>query len=487
MQSALLKEAGDASRDEKARLAAIAGVLALDPAAKNADQIVELISPRTSPELAAGILDALGQTTASDVGGAIVRGWEQYTPATQAKAAAVLLRRPEWTRAVLNALEDGSVPLTSLTVETEQRLAQHPDKELRTMAAKILAAGGRLPNSDRQQVFEQFRALAEKRGDSAAGKLVFEKNCAKCHRHAGQGGNVGPDLTGMAARKRVDILLDVLDPNRSVEGNFQQYTIATADGRVLAGLLAAETRTTIELLDAEAHKQVILREDIDQMAGSKHSLMPEGFEKLPPDDLVNLLEFLTARGRFFPLPLDKAATAVSTVGMFYDHAATAERLIFPDWKPRTLCDVPFYLIDPQGDRVRNVVLLHGPQGTFPPQMPKSVSVPCNAAVKAIHLLGGVSGWGYPAGKMGSLTMVVRLVYADKQSEDHPLLNGEHFADYIRQVDVPGSRFAARLRDQQIRCITIAPARHVEVEHIELLKGDDATAPVVMAITVEAQE
>ena len=428
----------------------------------------------------------MGQTTASDVGGAIVHRSEQYTPATQAKAAAVLLRRPEWTRTVLNALEDGSVPLTSLTVETEQRFAQHPDKELRAMAAKILAAGGRLPNSDRQQVFEQFRALAEKRGDSAAGKLVFEKNCAKCHRHAGQGGNVGPDLTGMAARKRVDILLDVLDPNRSVEGNFQRLRSPRPTAACLRDCSPPRRGRRSNYSMPKRHKQVILREDIDQMAGSKRSLMPEGFEELPPDDLVNLLEFLTARGRFFPLPLDKAATAVSTVGMFYDHAATAERLIFPDWKPRTLCDVPFYLIDPQGDRVRNVVLLHGPQGTFPPQMPKSVSVPCNAAVKAIHLLGGVSGWGYPAGKMGSLTMVVRLVYADKQSEDHPLLNGEHFADYIRQVDVPGSRFAARLRDQQIRCITIAPERHVEVEHIELLKGDDATAPVVMAITVEAR-
>ena len=152
------------------------------------------------------------------------------------------------------------------------------------------------------------------------------------------------------------------------------------------------------------------------MAGSKRSIMPEGFEKLPTEDLVNLLEFLAARGRYFPLPLDKAATAVSTVGMFYDHAATAERLIFSDWKPRTLCDVPFYPIDPQGDRVRNVVLLYGPQGTFPPQMPRSVSVPCNAPAKAIHLLSGVSGWGFPLGDKGSLTMTVRLVYADKLVE-----------------------------------------------------------------------
>ncbi len=215
--------------------------------------------------------------------------------------------------------------------------------------------------------------------------------------------------------------------------------------------------------------------------------MPEGFEKLPAEELVNLLEFLAARGRYFPLPLDKVATTVSTVGMFYDHAATAERLIFSDWNPRTLCGVPFYPIDPRGDRVRNVILLYGPNGTFPPQMPKSVSVPCNAPAKAIHLLSGVSGWGFPLGTKGSLTMTARIVYADGQTEDHPLRNGEHFADYIRRVDVPGSEFAAHLREQQIRHVTIEPARREEIERIEFIKGDDATAPVIMAVTAEGIE
>ena len=74
-------------------------------------------------------------------------------------------------------------------------------------------------------------------------------------------------------------------------------------------------------------------------------------------------------------------------------------------------------------------------------MPKSVSLPCNAPAKAIHLLSGVSGWGYPYGEKGSVSMIVRLHYADGKTEDHPLKNGEHFADYIRGVDVPGSKLA----------------------------------------------
>ena len=93
-------------------------------------------------------------------------------------------------------------------------------------------------------------------------------------------------------------------------------------------MLAAESRTAVELIDAEGKKQTVLREDIDELTGSTKSLMPDGFEKqLTRKDLTDLLEFLTQKGKYLPLPLDKVATAVSTKGMFYSEDAAAERLV----------------------------------------------------------------------------------------------------------------------------------------------------------------
>ena len=104
----------------------------------------------------------------------------------------------------------------------------------------------------------------------------------------------------------------------------------------LHGLLASESKTAVELIDAEAKKHVLQRDDIDVLSASNKSLMPEGFEKqLSKDDLVNLLEFLTQRGKYLPLPLDKAATIITTRGMFYSEDSPLERLIFPDWGPKT--------------------------------------------------------------------------------------------------------------------------------------------------------
>jgi hypothetical protein len=53
--------------------------------------------------------------------------------------------------------------------------------------------------------------------------------------------------------------------------------------------------------------------------------------------------------------------------------------------------------------------------------------------------------------------------------------------------VPGSKFAFNLRGRQIRYLAVRPERNAKIERIELVKGRDTTAPVIMAVTVEAPE
>jgi hypothetical protein len=173
--------------------------------------------------------------------------------------------------------------------------------------------------------------------------------------------------------------------------------------------------------------------------------------------------------------------------MFNSEDAEVERLIFADWKPRMFKGVPFVLVDPQGDRIPNAIMLHSTSGGIPPKMPRSVSLPLNAPAAAVHLLSGVSGWGYPASRRGTTSVIVRLHYMGGEVEEHRLRNGEHFADYIRRTDVPGSEFAFAVRGQQIRYLVIRPAKSDVIERIEFVKGTDITAPVIMAVTAEGRE
>jgi putative heme-binding domain-containing protein len=117
-------------------------------------------------------------------------------------------------------------------------------------------------------------------------------NCSICHKFNGAGGVVGPELTGIAARDRSDILLEILDPNRSVEANYRLWNVTTKDGDTYSGRLEAETQTTVEILDIAAQKHVIQRKDIQSLSASPMSIMPVGFEALPEEDLKGLLEYL---------------------------------------------------------------------------------------------------------------------------------------------------------------------------------------------------
>jgi uncharacterized protein len=488
--STFLAIAKDEKQTDSARVDAAQRLVEFRPNDGQAvDSLLALITPRTSQGLATGLVEAVGKSEAPGVGESIVGRIGSMTPAVRAEAAKVLLSRPEWTLAFLGGVEKGDVSLSQLSLPQTQALAAHPDKSIAAKAKALIARGGGLPDADRQKVIDQLAPLVLKGGDPARGKAVFTKECAKCHMHGGEGGKVGPDLTGMGTHPREELLIHILDPSRSVEGNFVQYTLATTGGQVFNGLLSSESKTAVELLDAEGKPHRVLREEIEEFAASKKSLMPEGFEKqVPPEGVADLLAFLTKRGKYTPIDLRPVTTVVTTRGMFFSPDSTIERLIFPDWSPKTFQGVPFSLVDPQGDRVPNAIMLYGPSGETPPKMPKSVTFPVNAPAKAIHFLSGISGWGATSPDADQTTsMTVRLHYADGRTENHPLKNGVHFADYIRVIDVPGSKLAFRLRGQQVRYLAINPKRTEPIARIELVKGPDDTAPIVMAVTIEGED
>ncbi len=484
-----LKTAGDDSQVEAKRISAATDLVEFRPRDDSVPgKLMGLITPRTSPTLAAGLIESLAKGESPAVGQALLEVLPSLTPGVRPRVTKVLLARREWTAALVDGLERGVIGASELTLDQKQALASYPEAKLQERAKRLFERGGGLPDPDRQQVIDRIAPLVLEGGDPSAGKKVFVEQCSKCHRHGGEGGRVGPDLSGMAAHPRAELLVHVLDPSRSVEGNFVQYTVATTDGRVVNGLLSSESKNAIELTDAEGKPHVIARDQIDQIAASKKSLMPEGFEKqVNPAQLADLLAFLTNRGKFLPLDLRKVATIVSTRGMFYDHDADPERLIFADWTPKEFAGVPFLLVDPQGDRVPNVILLNGPNGAFPPRMPKSIEIPCNTSARAIHFLSGIGGWAYNGGEVHpTVSLIVRIHYSGGQTEDHPLSNGVHFADYIRVVDVPESKLAFKLRNQQVRYFSIPTKLDQRIEHITLIKGPDATAPVIMAITLESR-
>ncbi|MFM8496183.1 MAG: PVC-type heme-binding CxxCH protein [Planctomycetia bacterium] len=486
ISDALVATIDDEKAPDSDRISAAERLMQLRPADPTVvTLLMQRVGGKTNPEISAGLIAALGRSSSAEAPAAILDRLASFTPPVRESAVRTILANRDWAAALVARLEKRQVNLGDIPITERTKLTEHPDRKVRERAKKLLAAGGGLPNADRQKVIDEILPVVSRGGDAARGKLVFKEQCGKCHMHSGEGGKVGPELTGMAVHPAHELLIHILDPNRSVEGNYRAYTISTDDGRVVTGLLAAESRTAVELVDAEGKRVVIQRSEIDAFQPSPNSLMPVGFEKqITPDGFADLLAFLTKRGKFVPLSLEKVATAVSTKGMFINAKNEVERLVFPDWGPKTVQGVPFTLVDPQGERVPNVVMLHGPSGYLPPKMPASVSLSLGSPLKTLHILGGVAGWGFPAGGKGSKSMLVRFTYKDGAVEDHALVNGEHVADYIRRVDVPGSEFAFDLAGRQVRYLKVSPQRTDPIISIDLVKGTDGTAPIVMALTAE---
>ena len=482
----LLKVVADNAAATEARVnAAREAVSFQSENAEILNAVLSAITPTAAPELAVGLIDAAALSTADDLGKALIERGTVLTPQAKSAVVRVLLSRPATTTAMLQAFESGAMDLGELTLDQKQALRAHPDRGIRAVAEKLMAAGGGLPDADRDKVLQSLLSLCEEQGDVKAGKAMYVKHCSKCHMHGSEGKAIGPNLTGMAVHPKHELLTHIIDPSRSVEGNFRIYTVVKTDGVVLNGMMSGESRTAITLIDAEGRENQIAREDIEELVRSRKSLMPEGFEKqMNGDELKNLLEFLTDKGKFLPVSLDRYATAVSTKGLFSNDDNGPDRMVFGDWTPKIFRDVPFLLTDPRGKSVPNIILLHGPFGPLPPKMPKSVTLPLNSDAKAIHLLSGVGGWSFPYAQEKSVSMIVRVHYKGGEQEEIKLLNGVHFADYIRRVDVPGSEFAYMLGGQQIRRLTVTPGRRDVIEKIDLVKGPDNSAPIIMAITVE---
>jgi putative heme-binding domain-containing protein len=146
---------------------------------------------------------------------------------------------------------------------------------------------------------EAYLAFArENAGDPARGRALFLDHdglgCVKCHRVGGAGGDVGPDLSTVGDQfDRTRLAESVLYPSRSIREGYQQVTAATADGRVIAGLVRSESADTLTLRDSDGKDHAILKAEIEERTAGSVSLMPEGLHVgLSPRDFADLISYL---------------------------------------------------------------------------------------------------------------------------------------------------------------------------------------------------
>ncbi len=203
-----------------------------------------------------------------------------------------LATRKVYARALLNAIIDKSISKEDIP----SYVARSMDSILGEAFTEVFGDVQEL-NHDKAELIAKYKALAGTeamtRSNGSNGRAVFKKTCGTCHLMYGEGGKIGPDLTGSNRANLDYILLNMVDPSFDVPEGYRMVNIETINGRLLSGIIAEEDNQRIILKTAEDPAVVVPIDDIEQRAVSKLSLMPDG--QLPPmkdQEVLDLIKYL---------------------------------------------------------------------------------------------------------------------------------------------------------------------------------------------------
>jgi putative membrane-bound dehydrogenase-like protein len=232
------------------------------------------------------------------IGKSLAANYQTFHPSERPAVVETLVARPSFARALLDQMASGSIPRSDLSSFQARQIRSMGDPAL---TSKLSETWGefRETSADKKAAIGRLKArftpemLAK--ADKSQGRVQFNKLCASCHTLYGHGGAIGPDLTG-SGRDNLDYLLEnIVDPSATVNADFRMSVIAMNDGRVLNGLVRSPTDRTITL-QSQNELVVLARKEIEQIAPSPLSLMPEGqIDPLTPDEVRDLFAYLMNR------------------------------------------------------------------------------------------------------------------------------------------------------------------------------------------------
>ena len=442
-------------------------------------------APETPEALASAIINALDEAGRVV---SLVAVFDRLKPRHQQAAFEAILKRPEALGALLDGVKAGSIDRAIFAPGDVARLRSHPNKQIAKRANDLF----KVNNAAKDAIIAKLVPEVEKAGDAAKGKMYFTAACAVCHKLGDIGVAVGPPLDGMGAHGPAELLVHIVDPNREVDPSFWAFNITTKKGEVLQGVVTSENNATVTLATQVGVRE-IAKAEIDKRENTRRSLMPEGLDALGAEALRDILAFIVgdAAKQFRILHLADAFTADSRDGLFASPDPRGGQVKLSKFGNVKVEGVPFFIQDPaKSSTGGNLIVLKGGPGkdNHSQTFPAKTEVAINVAAKRLQLLSGVSGWGFPAVRDEATALKATVVYEGGEKEEFTFLNGIHFSDYIRPVEVPGSKGIEGLADgQEPRLLTLELTKKGIAKTLILESPEgNKTPPVVIAVTADIE-
>lgn len=291
----------DATATAPARRSALQSLI--DARAPDLRQVAEqLIRVRSVNGVAATALSTFDDPV---IAAALIGAYADFEVADRPRLMAALSSRPPFASALLDAVDDGRVPRSAITATDARQIRNLNDAAVTRRLATVWGEIRDTPDAKRQLMARYKAELTPAQlasANVAQGRVVFAAACAACHTLFGEGGNVGPDLTGGERRHDLDsLLLKITDPSAELPAGTRYTIVKLRDGRTVGGIVDNRTATTLTLKTG-ADPITIAIADVESTEASTVSLMPEGlFEAFNAEQRRNLVAYLMGNAQV-PMP-----------------------------------------------------------------------------------------------------------------------------------------------------------------------------------------
>ena len=233
---------------------------------------------------------------------AIFGAYDELTGPEKKDALNTLASRTSFARELLTAIAASKIPKSDLMTDVVRQLRNLKNADVNAQLEKIWGVA-RESEGDKLKEIAKYKAMLSTgpEGDRSRGRAVFTRTCQQCHTLFGEGGKVGPDITG-SNRADLDYLLqNILDPNAVIPNDYRTSTLETKDDRSITGIVTKQDGNAVTIITPN-DTLVIPRGEVKTLVQSEFSMMPEGLlQAITEAEVRDLVAYLRGAGQV-PLP-----------------------------------------------------------------------------------------------------------------------------------------------------------------------------------------
>lgn len=249
----------------------------------------------SDPALRGPALRGLASYDDSKTPEVVLQSYAVMSTSEKRDAVATLASRVSYARALLDAVGAKRVPAADIPADLLRQLTNLHNNDLDKQIAEVWGVVRTTP-ADRLREIDRYRKIVrapyQPARDLSHGRALFAKTCQQCHTLFGQGGKIGPDITG-SNRANLDYILEnILDPSAVIPKEYAVTIFELKNGRVVTGILKEQTpaaytiATSTEIL-------TLPKSDVASTTPTNISLMPEGqLKPFSDDDVRSLIAYL---------------------------------------------------------------------------------------------------------------------------------------------------------------------------------------------------